>query len=149
MPIGQQIYRLHSKLGISQESFAKKAGISAGYVSAIEHGLNRPSTNIVQKIADAFSMPCAWFYSSQESISIGAGYSNEHTTTEECQSNKTGEKFCLCLGDDKEMIPITPDLVSFCLDEGIEVVDMFALAKIKHIILKEKIDWLELYRTIT
>ena len=53
---GQVIRRNRTKLGMSQEAFAEKAGIHRTYVSSIELGKVGISISIAQKLAEALGL---------------------------------------------------------------------------------------------
>ncbi len=52
-PFGQAIRRMRTERGISQKKMADSIGVSAAYLSALEHGKrSRPSANLVRQIGD-------------------------------------------------------------------------------------------------
>ncbi len=67
-------YRNH--LGLSQESFAEKAGLHRTYISAIECGKRSISLDNIQKIADALEIDAFLLFvddESKDSESFGKG----------------------------------------------------------------------------
>jgi transcriptional regulator with XRE-family HTH domain len=54
---GDAVRKRRLKLGLSQESFAAKAGIHRTYVSSIELGKVGISISIAQKLAAALGLP--------------------------------------------------------------------------------------------
>src|SRR5262245_39593726 len=49
--LGLEILRLRTRAGITLRSFAEKIGVSAPYVSDIEHDRRRPSDDVLRRIA--------------------------------------------------------------------------------------------------
>jgi len=49
--------RERKKAGITQEALAQKAGLSLGYVAALEAGRRTPSFEVVERIAGALGIP--------------------------------------------------------------------------------------------
>jgi len=50
--LGQEILRLRTKSGTTLRKFAEKVGISAAYLSDIEHDRRRPSPEVMKKIVN-------------------------------------------------------------------------------------------------
>jgi len=50
--LGQEIQRLRLEAGITLRRFAELIGVSAAYVSDIEHDRRRPSADVLRRIAD-------------------------------------------------------------------------------------------------
>jgi transcriptional regulator with XRE-family HTH domain len=50
----KSVYDLRTSLGITQEEFARIAGLKRGTISEIENG-KKPSTSTLDKIAKAFN----------------------------------------------------------------------------------------------
>lgn len=55
--IGLTIGNLRRAKGISQEEFARRAGIDRAYMSNIENGRRQISIGIIERIAKALEMP--------------------------------------------------------------------------------------------
>ncbi|HEV8352922.1 MAG TPA: helix-turn-helix transcriptional regulator, partial [bacterium] len=53
---GRAVRSIREERGMTLEALAEAAGVSASYLSEVERGLKRPSTDVVAKIADAFGM---------------------------------------------------------------------------------------------
>ena len=66
---GRAIRSFREERGMTLEALAEAAGVSASYLSEVERGLKRPSTDVVAKIADAFGMLASEFLVFVESIS--------------------------------------------------------------------------------
>src|ERR1700730_14078981 len=49
--LGQEILRLRTLAGMTLRAFAEKIGVSAAYVSDIEHDRRRPSEDVLRRIA--------------------------------------------------------------------------------------------------
>jgi transcriptional regulator with XRE-family HTH domain len=58
---GGLIRRLRADRGLTMEGLAESAGISTSYLSEVERGLKRPSTDVVAKIAEALEMRASEF----------------------------------------------------------------------------------------
>lgn len=56
-PFGQEIRRLRAERGLSQKHMAKAIGVSAAYLSALEHGhRGQPSWELLQRIIGYFNV---------------------------------------------------------------------------------------------
>jgi len=66
---GRAIRSIREERGLTLEALAEAAGVSASYLSEVERGLKRPSTDVVAKIADAFGMLPSEFLVFVESLS--------------------------------------------------------------------------------
>lgn len=53
---GKTIERLREERGLSREDLAQTSGVSYSYLSEVERGLKRPSTDVLVKIATALGM---------------------------------------------------------------------------------------------
>jgi len=53
---GRVIEALRRQRGMTQEALASAAGVSASYLSEVERGFKRPSTDVLAKLAKAFGM---------------------------------------------------------------------------------------------
>jgi transcriptional regulator with XRE-family HTH domain len=74
---GQAIRTLREERGMTLETLAESAGISASYLSEVERGLKRPSSDVVAKIAEAFGMLPSGFLEYVESLSSLAAHDVE------------------------------------------------------------------------
>lgn len=56
-PFGREIRRLRAERGLSQKHMAKSIGVSAAYLSALEHGhRGQPSWELLQRIIGYFNV---------------------------------------------------------------------------------------------
>ena len=56
-PFGREIRRLRAERGLSQKHMAKALGVSAAYLSALEHGhRGQPSWELLQRIIGYFNV---------------------------------------------------------------------------------------------
>jgi transcriptional regulator with XRE-family HTH domain len=55
--VGQNVRRLRTKKGLTQEQLAFEAKIDLTYVGGIERGERNPSLLVMVRIADALSVP--------------------------------------------------------------------------------------------
>ena len=53
---GTAIERLRERKGLSREDLARVSGVSYSYLSKVERGLKRPSTDVLVKLATALEM---------------------------------------------------------------------------------------------
>ena len=65
---------LRKQKGLSQEELATDLNISQSSVSNYESGVTKPDTDILQKIAEYFKVPIAYFFSDEKTIF----YTNEN-----------------------------------------------------------------------
>lgn len=64
---GGVIRRLREGRGLTMDALAESAGISTSYLSEVERGLKRPSTDVIAKVADALDMRASEFLELVES----------------------------------------------------------------------------------
>jgi transcriptional regulator with XRE-family HTH domain len=57
MKIGEVIVNLRKQKGVKQKDLAVSVGISATYLSLIEHNEQKPSIDVIAKIAGYFDLP--------------------------------------------------------------------------------------------
>jgi transcriptional regulator with XRE-family HTH domain len=55
--IGEVIVKLRKQRGLKQKELAKNLGISATYLSLVENSEQKPSVDLIAKIADFFDLP--------------------------------------------------------------------------------------------
>ena len=71
---GKKLTELRKQKGLSQEQLATDLNISQSSVSNYESGTTNPDTDILQKIAEYFKVPVAYFFSDEKTIF----YTNEN-----------------------------------------------------------------------
>jgi transcriptional regulator with XRE-family HTH domain len=54
--LGKRIAELRRKSGLSQESLAERCGYSVEFVSLVERGVNAPSVDGLERIANALAV---------------------------------------------------------------------------------------------
>lgn len=52
----EAFFKLREQGGMTREALAEASGVSPSYLSEVERGLKRPSTDVLAKIAEAFGM---------------------------------------------------------------------------------------------
>lgn len=57
MKIGEVIVTLRKQKGVKQKDLAESLGITATYLSLIEHGEQKPSIALISSIANYFDLP--------------------------------------------------------------------------------------------
>ena len=57
-------------MGLSQESLAKKIGVSFRAIYRWEHGETIPRSDSLERLAKVFGVPLEWFFSDEPSDSI-------------------------------------------------------------------------------
>lgn len=57
MKIGEVIVSLRKESRLKQKELASEIGISAAYLSQIEHNVEKPGVIVLSKIADYFNLP--------------------------------------------------------------------------------------------
>ena len=70
----RKLAELRKERGLSQEQLAVDLNISQSSISNYESGYTKPDTGILQKIADYFQVPVAYFFSDEKTFF----YSNEN-----------------------------------------------------------------------
>ena len=71
MNLGQAIRKLRKKKDISQVEFSAMTGISQSYLSLVEKGHRKPSTDMIEKVASALKIPLPlviWFAVEEKDI---------------------------------------------------------------------------------
>jgi len=57
MKIGDAIVNLRKQKGVKQKDLAECVGVTATYLSQVEHGQQKPSMDLIAKIASYFELP--------------------------------------------------------------------------------------------
>jgi len=71
---GKKLSELRKQMGLSQEQLAIDLNISQSSISNYESGVTKPDTDILQKMAEYFKVPVAYFFSDEKTIF----YTNEN-----------------------------------------------------------------------
>ena len=71
---GKKLSELRKQKGLSQEQLATDLNVSQSSISNYESGATKPDTDILQKIAEYFEVPVAYFFSDEKTIF----YTNEN-----------------------------------------------------------------------
>lgn len=61
MNIGEKFKKLREDLGLSQEEFGLKLGVTRQAIYQIEKGLRTPSIKFIKKASDTFNVPISYF----------------------------------------------------------------------------------------
>lgn len=69
------IARLRRERGMTRETLAEASGVSASFLSEVERGLKRPSTDVLAKVAEALGMAPSELLAYVETLEAGAGES--------------------------------------------------------------------------
>ncbi|MDR0233130.1 MAG: helix-turn-helix domain-containing protein [Dysgonamonadaceae bacterium] len=72
---GKKLSELRKQMGLSQEQLAIDLNISQSSISNYESGVTKPDTDILQKMAEYFKVPVAYFFSDEKTIF----YTNENS----------------------------------------------------------------------
>ena len=54
--VGNNLRRLRSERGVTQEDFATDSGFDRGYISGVERGVRNPSVLVLERIAIALGV---------------------------------------------------------------------------------------------
>jgi transcriptional regulator with XRE-family HTH domain len=54
---GKRLRRLRRMQDVTQEQLSEKSGVSSDFISQLERGLNSPSLDTIQKLADGLGVP--------------------------------------------------------------------------------------------
>lgn len=57
--IAVKVKELRAKRGLTQETLAKKAGVSLGYIARLEIGMHDPKLSTLQRLAKALKVTAA------------------------------------------------------------------------------------------
>lgn len=70
--LGEAIHRRRTGMGLSQRALGSAAGVSAAFVSQVEHGHRQPSLDVLQRLAEALDTVPAGLLSSGSDVGEGA-----------------------------------------------------------------------------
>jgi len=65
--IGKKIAQLRKEIGLSQNQLAEKSGLSTEYISRLERGINAPSVQSMNVLADVLRVDIRDFFTFSES----------------------------------------------------------------------------------
>ena len=58
--VGKRIRRVRMRIGLSQEAFGAKIGVSQTYIGLLQRGLRTPSQALVEFISKVFGVSADW-----------------------------------------------------------------------------------------
>lgn len=64
--IGQKINKLRVDKKLSMRELGEKIGVSHAHISKLEKGINGPSVDLLEKIAQYFNIDISYFFSKEE-----------------------------------------------------------------------------------
>lgn len=105
-PFGQTVRRMRSERGISQKKMADAIGVSAAYMSALEHGhRGQPSWELLQRIIGFFNV----IWDEAEELQRLASLSHPRVTIDTAglspEATALANRLSACIGDlDPEQI---------------------------------------------
>ena len=66
MTLGNAIKTLRTASKVKQRDLAKRAGVTANYISLVEGDKREPSVALLKKVADSLEVPVSFFFLWQE-----------------------------------------------------------------------------------
>lgn len=66
MNIGQKINKLRMDKNLSMRELGDKVGVSHAHISKLESGINSPSVDLLEKLAEYFNIDISYFFISEE-----------------------------------------------------------------------------------
>ena len=60
--VGKRIAHLRKSLNLTQKTLAARAGCSRSYLARVEVGIQSPSLQLVEAVANAFDVPLAFLF---------------------------------------------------------------------------------------
>jgi transcriptional regulator with XRE-family HTH domain len=66
MDIGQKINQLRLEKKLSMRELGEKVGISHAHISKLESGINSPSVDLLEKLADFFDIDVSYFFAKED-----------------------------------------------------------------------------------
>jgi transcriptional regulator with XRE-family HTH domain len=68
MDIGDKIKKLRTEKDLSMRELGENIGVSHAHISKLESGINSPSVDLLEKLADFFNIDVSYFFSKDEEI---------------------------------------------------------------------------------
>lgn len=65
MDIGSKINKLRTERKLSMRELGDRIGVSHAHISKLESGINSPSVDLLEKLADCFNINIAYFFTSE------------------------------------------------------------------------------------
>ena len=100
--LGERILELRKEREMSERELAKKAEVSQGYISQIEHNATIPSMNVLLKISDALGVPFASLAAEEEKPVGAAVITRENRTRIKFADVNTEYEFLTPFGRDRD-----------------------------------------------
>ena len=69
---GQRLVAIRRSRGLTQEQFAEFVGISVDFLSLIERGVNAPSFETLEQLAERLGVPVAFLFTFETEPEMGA-----------------------------------------------------------------------------
>ena len=90
---GTAIERLRERKGLSREDLARTSGVSYSYLSEVERGLKRPSTDVLARLATALDMlPSDLLRYVEEVSAKGRGLFRKRSSRPRCTNTREGRR---------------------------------------------------------
>lgn len=70
---GKHLLAIRRDRGLTQEQFAELVGISVDFLSLIERGLNAPSFETLERIADRLDVSVSFLFAFEQDVSNAKG----------------------------------------------------------------------------
>lgn len=64
--IGQKINNLRTEKKLSMRELGERIGVSHAHISKLEKGINTPSVDLLEKIAECFNIDVSYFFTKEE-----------------------------------------------------------------------------------
>jgi transcriptional regulator with XRE-family HTH domain len=68
MNIGEKIKKLRTRKDLSMRELGEQIGVSHAHISKLESGINSPSVDLLEKLAEYFNIDISYFFSKDEEI---------------------------------------------------------------------------------
>jgi transcriptional regulator with XRE-family HTH domain len=64
--IGQKINKLRTEKNLSMRELGEQVGVSHAHISKLESGINSPSVDLLEKLAEFFHIDISYFFAKEE-----------------------------------------------------------------------------------
>jgi transcriptional regulator with XRE-family HTH domain len=68
MNIGEKIKKLRTRKDLSMRELGEHIGVSHAHISKLESGINSPSVDLLEKLAEYFNIDISYFFSKDEEL---------------------------------------------------------------------------------
>jgi transcriptional regulator with XRE-family HTH domain len=97
MNLGGKIKKLREERKLSMRELGERVGVSHAHISKLESGINSPSVDLLQKLADFFDIDITYFFMKQKDLDMFSEIEQELLKERDLSVDSLKEKYNLII----------------------------------------------------